>query len=265
MNSYHKLISLQKKTNSRLCIGIDPDPSKMPASFQGSIDSILKFCQIVIDATKQYACAYKFNLAFFEQFGSKGLQILEKTLEYLGTDAVTIADGKRGDIGNSSKAYAKSIYETLNFDCATLNPLMGKDSLEPFFDDANKLNFILLLTSNPGANDFQKISVEGKFLFQIILEKITSWFNYEQLGFVVGATQIEEFGIIRRSLPEHFILSPGVGTQGGDLQSVLKANDSRPLIINITRDIIYPSNEGNLYQNIESRAKYYWEQLRIEL
>jgi orotidine-5'-phosphate decarboxylase len=237
----------------------------MPASFRNPIDSILKFCQIVIDATKQYACAYKFNLAFFEQFGSKGLRILEKALEYLGDNSTTIADGKRGDIGNSSKAYAKSLYESFNFDCATLNPFMGKDSLEPFFEDSNKLNFILLLTSNPGANDFQKITIEDKFFFQIMLEKTTSWFNCEQLGFVVGATKIEEFGIIRRSIPEHFILSPGVGTQGGDLQSLLKANDSLPLLVNITRDIIYSSNEDDLYQNIESRAKYYWEQLRIKL
>lgn len=265
MDSYRKLISLQKKTNSRLCVGIDPDPSKMPTSFRNSTDSILKFCQIVIDATKQYACAYKFNLAFFEQFGSKGLQILEKALEYLGNYSITIADGKRGDIGNSSKAYAKSLYESFNFDCATLNPFMGKDSLEPFFETPGKLNFVLLLTSNPGANDFQKITIGNKFLFQIMLEKIASWFNGEQLGFVVGATKIEEFGIVRRSVPEHFILSPGVGTQGGDLQALLKANDSRPLLVNITRDIIYSNNEDDLYRNIESRAKYYWEQLRIEL
>ncbi len=265
MNSYHKLISLQKKTNSRLCIGIDPDPSKIPTSFRNSIDSILKFCQIVIDATKQYACAYKFNLAFFEQFGSKGLQTLEKALEYLGDDSITIADGKRADIGNSSKAYAKSLYGSFNFDCATLNPFMGKDSLEPFFEIPSKLNFVLLLTSNPGANDFQKITIEHKFLFQIMLEKIITWFNVEQLGFVVGATKTEEFGIIRRSIPEHFILSPGVGTQGGDLQSLLKSNDSLPLLVNITRDIIYSSDGDNLYENIESRAKYYWEQLRIEL
>lgn len=265
MNSYRKLISLQEKTNSRLCVGIDPDPSKMPTSFQNSIDSIFKFCQIVIDATKQYACAYKFNLAFFEQFGPKGSQILEDALEYLGDDSITIADGKRGDIGNSSKAYAKSLYKSFNFDCTTLNPFMGKDSLEPFFEDSTKLNFILLLTSNPGANDFQKIIIENKFLFQIMLEKITTWFNSEQLGFVVGATKIEEFSLIRRSVPEHFILSPGVGAQGGDLQSLLRVNDSLPLLVNITRDIIYPSSEGDLYQNIESRAKYYWEQLRIKL
>lgn len=265
MNSYRKLVSLQKETNSRLCVGIDPDPSKMSTSFRNSVDSILKFCRIVIDATKQYACAYKFNLAFFEQFGSKGFRILEKVLEYLKNDVVTIADGKRGDIGNSSKAYAKSIYESFNFDCATLNPFMGKDSLEPFFEIPSKLNFVLLLTSNPGANDFQKITIAEKFLFQIMLEKIASWFNSQQLGFVVGATKVEEFGIIRRSVPEHFILSPGVGTQGGDLQSLLKANDFRPLLVNITRDIIYSSNEDDLYQNIQSRAKYYWEQLRIEL
>ncbi len=265
MNSYRKLIFLQKKTQSRLCVGIDPDDSKLPLTFRDSTDSILAFCKIVVDATKQYACAYKLNLAFFEQFGSNGFQILEKLLEYIGTDVVTIADGKRGDIGNSSKAYAKSIFRKFNFDCATLNPFMGQDSLEPFFDETDKLNFVLLLTSNNGANDFQKIMINNKFFFQLMLEKIQSWFDYEQLGFVVGATKTEEFSTIRHTVPNHFILAPGVGIQGGDLQYILKANNSKPILINVTRDIIYPANWDDFPQNIESKAKFYWEQLKIEL
>jgi orotidine-5'-phosphate decarboxylase len=243
MNFIGKLAQISRKNRSLLCIGLDTNPALLPEK-----TGILEFNKAVIDATKDLVCAYKPNIAFYEAEGMEGLRALEKTREYIPEDIPVIIDAKRGDIGNTAKAYARSLFERYNFDAMTANPYLGYDSLEPFFQYREKGVFILCRTSNPGAGDFQSLLIEigGKprKLFEIVAERVNMWNIYGNLGLVVGATYPQELKTIRAKYPEIPLLIPGVGTQGGDLsETVQNGADAKGerTIINSSRQILYAS------------------------
>jgi orotidine-5'-phosphate decarboxylase len=229
-----------------ICVGLDTDLNKIPPHLSLFRNPVVEFNRKIIDATKKYAAAYKLNLAFYESEGITGLKNLEETLAFIPKALLTIADGKRGDIGNTSSLYARSIYNHFKFDSATLNPLMGKDSLEPFLSCTDKINFILALTSNPGSADFQKLKLQsGDFLYQDVIKKVHSWNKNLNCGIVFGATNLKELQenlILIDGLP---LLIPGAGTQGGSLEDVVRALFAAyksGFLINISRGIIYKSS-----------------------
>ncbi|MBL7839586.1 MAG: orotidine-5'-phosphate decarboxylase [Cyclobacteriaceae bacterium] len=233
-----------KKKNSYLCVGLDTDISKIPAHLKNSSDPIFEFNKQIIDATHQYCIAYKPNIAFYEALGSKGWESLAKTLEYIPKECFTIADAKRGDIGNTSSLYAKAFFEQMSFDSITVAPYMGEDSVKPFLEFKNKWVILLAHTSNSGSSDFQLIeSKSGKKLYEEVITKSQQWGTPEQLMYVVGATRADKIADIRKLAPEHFFLVPGIGAQGGDLAETSKhgLNKQCGLIVNSTRAIIYAS------------------------
>jgi len=245
------LIQIKTK-KSFLCIGLDTDIQKIPKFLLESEDPIFEFNKKIIDATNSYCVAYKPNIAFYESLGINGWKALEKTINYLNSsypEIFTIADAKRGDIGNTSSMYAKAYFETLNFDSITINPYMGKDSVEPFLEYKNKHTILLALTSNVGAFDFQtkKIVDNSNKLYEEVIKTSTSWENSNQLMYVVGATKASYLKEIRNIVPNNFILIPGVGAQGGDLKEVCEngLNNEVGLLINSSRSIIYASNDTN--------------------
>lgn len=242
-----QLVEQIYKKKSFLCIGLDVDLNKIPKHLLTSEDPIFEFNKAIIDATHQSAVAYKPNIAFYEAYGIKGWRSLEKTIQYLNInypEVYTIADAKRGDIGNTSTMYAKAFFEDLQFDSITIAPYMGKDSVEPFLAFEDKHTILLALTSNEGAFDFQTKNVEGKELYKRVLEVSKSWKNAKNLMYVVGATKAEYLADIREIIPDSFLLVPGVGAQGGDLHEVCKygLNNSVGLLINSSRGIIYASD-----------------------
>lgn len=236
---------IQKK-KSFLCIGLDVDLDKIPSHLLELEDPIFEFNKAIIDATHDLAVAYKPNTAFFEAYGIKGWMSLQKTINYINQnhpEIFTIADAKRGDIGNTSSMYAKAFFEDLNFDSVTVAPYMGKDSVEPFLAFENKHTIMLALTSNEGAFDFQTLTVGGTELYKQVLETSKTWKNSKNLMYVVGATKAEYFTEIRKIVPDSFLLVPGVGAQGGSLSEVCKfgMNNNVGLLINSSRAIIYAS------------------------
>ena len=236
-----------KQKKSFLCIGLDVDLTKIPQHLVALEDPIFEFNKAIIDATHDLCIAYKPNTAFYEAYGMKGWQSLQKTINYINekhSEIFTIADAKRGDIGNTSSMYAKAFFEDLNFDSVTVAPYMGKDSVEPFLAFENKHAIMLALTSNEGAFDFQTKNMEGKELYKVVIETSKSWNNAHNLMYVVGATKAEYFSEIRKIIPNSFLLVPGVGAQGGSLQEVCKfgINENVGLLINSSRAIIYASN-----------------------
>ena len=242
-----QLIEQIKIKKSFLTVGLDVDLNKIPSHLLELEDPIFEFNKAIIDATHDLCVSYKPNIAFFEAYGLKGWMSLQKTINYINDnypDIFTIADAKRGDIGNTSSMYAKAFFEDLNFDSVTVAPYMGKDSVEPFLAFDNKHTIMLALTSNEGAFDFQTLLVEGKELYKQVLETSKSWKNSENLMYVVGATKAEYFTEIRKIVPDSFLLVPGVGAQGGSLSEVCKygMNDNIGLLINSSRGIIYASN-----------------------
>ncbi len=246
------LISQIKRKKSFLCIGLDTDINKIPKFLLDTDDPIFEFNKKIIDATNSYCVAYKPNIAFYESLGLNGWKALEKTINYINSyypEIFTIADAKRGDIGNTSSMYAKAYFETLNFDSITINPYMGKDSVEPFLEYQNKHTIILALTSNVGAFDFQtkNIADNSKKLYEEVIRTSTSWKNSNQLMYVVGATKVSYLKEIRNIVPNNFLLIPGVGAQGGDLKEVCDngLNNEVGLLINSSRSIIYASNDTN--------------------
>lgn len=246
------LISQIKRKKSFLCIGLDTDINKIPKFLLDTDDPIFEFNKKIIDATNSYCVAYKPNIAFYESLGLNGWKALEKTINYINSyypEIFTIADAKRGDIGNTSSMYAKAYFETLNFDSITINPYMGKDSVEPFLEYQNKHTIILALTSNVGAFDFQtkNIAENSKKLYEEVIRTSTSWKNSNQLMYVVGATKASYLKEIRNIVPNNFLLIPGVGAQGGDLKEVCDngLNNEVGLLINSSRSIIYASNDTN--------------------
>lgn len=244
MSVIKKLISANE-TGKYICIGLDTDPKKIPSHLNSLKNPVVEFNKRIIESTKDDVAAYKLNLAFYESEGISGLENLIETLSFIPENILTIADGKRGDIGNTSSLYARSIFEHFNFDSSTLNPYMGKDSLEPFLDYNTKLNFILTLTSNPGSSDFQKLQLKnGNFLYQDVIKKIHNWNKNSNCGIVFGATNLNELKenlILIDDLP---MLIPGVGAQGGSLEDVtstLFASNKSSFLINVSRGIIQKS------------------------
>jgi orotidine-5'-phosphate decarboxylase len=252
-----QLIDQIKIKKSFLCVGLDVDLNKIPKHLLELEDPIFEFNKAIIDATHDLTVSYKPNTAFYEAYGIKGWISLQKTINYINEkhpEIFTIADAKRGDIGNTSSMYAKAFFEDLNFDSVTVAPYMGKDSVEPFLAFENKHTIMLALTSNEGAFDFQTLQVDGtrgeaersgaKELYKQVLETSKTWKNSENLMYVVGATKAEYFTEIRKIVPDSFLLVPGVGAQGGSLSEVCKygMNDTVGLLINSSRGIIYASN-----------------------
>ena len=259
-----QLIDQIKSKKSFLCIGLDVDLNKIPSHLLQLEDPIFEFNKAIIDATHDLAVSYKPNTAFYEAHGIKGWISLQKTINYLNAtypEIFTIADAKRGDIGNTSSMYAKAFFEDLNFDSITVAPYMGKDSVEPFLAFENKHTIMLALTSNEGAVDFQTLSTiadgaVGQELYKQVLETSKSWKNAENLMYVVGATKAEYFTEIRKIVPDSFLLVPGVGAQGGSLSEVCKfgMNDTIGLLINSSRGIIYASNGIDFAEKARAEA-----------
>jgi orotidine-5'-phosphate decarboxylase len=246
MNSSQLFEQIQGK-NSYLCVGLDTDPEKIPAHLRSVKDPVFEFNRQIIDATHRYCVAYKPNIAFYEAMGPRGWETLQKTIDYIPKDIFTIADAKRGDIGNTSALYAKTFFETLNFDAVTVAPYMGKDSVMPFLAYPGKSVILLGHTSNPGSDDFQMLesAASGRKLYEEVILRGCAWGTPEQMMFVVGATHPEKIESIRRLASEYFFLVPGVGSQGGDLAEVSKKgmNSRCGLLVNSSRAIIYASKE----------------------
>jgi orotidine 5'-phosphate decarboxylase len=244
---------------SFLCVGLDVDLNKIPPFLLKESDPIFAFNKAIIDATHPYTIAYKPNIAFYEAYGEKGWQSLRKTIDYLNEQhphIFTIADAKRGDIGNTATMYAKAFFEDLQFDSVTVAPYMGQDSVEPFLAFEHKATILLALTSNKGAFNFQTLTTEGAPLYQQVLTRSQQWHNAHNLMYVVGATKAEYLADIRRIVPQSFLLVPGVGAQGGDLKEVCKygLNDSVGLIINASRAVIYASQGEDFAQKAGEAA-----------
>lgn len=254
-----QLIEQIRQKKSFLCIGLDVDLTKIPPHLLDAEDPIFEFNKAIIDATHDLVVSYKPNTAFYEAYGIKGWQSLQKTIEYINEnhpEIFTIADAKRGDIGNTSTMYAKAFLEDLNFDSVTVAPYMGKDSVEPFLAFENKHTILLALTSNQGAFDFQTLTVDGIPLYKHVLETSKNWKNSENLMYVVGATKAEYFTEIRKIIPDSFLLVPGVGAQGGSLSEVCKygMNGKVGLLINSSRGIIYASNGADFAEKAREEA-----------
>lgn len=255
-----KLVAIIRERKSCLCVGLDTDPSKLPSGV-----SMLDFNKAIIDATRPYCVAYKPNIAFYECLGAEGWNILEETVRYIGDDHFTIADAKRGDIGNTSNYYAKTFFETYGFDSVTVAPYMGKDSVEPFLQHAGKWAIVLALTSNAGSADFQMQFIDGTLLYQHVLENVASWGSDENTMFVVGATRAEMLEDVRRIVPNHFLLVPGVGAQGGSLEEVMKLgmNEDCGLLINASRSILYASSGADFADAAAKEARNMAEQMAV--
>ncbi len=255
-----QLVSQIHLKKSFLCIGLDTDLEKVPPHLLEGEDPIFAFNKAIIDATHHLCVAYKPNTAFYEAYGLRGWKALEKTIAYLNgqyPELFTIADAKRGDIGNTSTRYAKAFFEDLNFDSVTIAPYMGKDSVEPFLAFPDKHTILLALTSNEGAYDFQTQLVDGVELYKKVLETSLGYENAENLMYVVGATKASYLKDIRRIAPDHFLLVPGVGAQGGSLQEVCKYGMTKNvgLLVNSSRGIIYASNERDFAEAAAEKAK----------
>ncbi len=243
MNFIQKLSNAVKKNNSLLCVGLDPDRERLPEGM-----GILEFNKAIIDATADLVCAYKPNFAFYEAAGNEGLEALKETVDYIPKTVPVIADAKRGDIGNTAKAYAQAIFDYFGFDATTVSPYLGFDSLEPFIQYHDKGIFILCRTSNPGAVDFQSLKCEyqGSLrpLYEIVALKAQEWNTHGNIGLVVGATYPEELKLIRQQHPDMPLLIPGIGTQGGDVQTTVRNGvnaQGEGVIINVSRQVLYAS------------------------
>ena len=254
-----------------LCVGLDTDINKIPAHLKNEDNPIFTFNKAIIDATAPYCVAYKPNLAFYECYGLKGMLAFEKTIQYIKENHPNhfiIADAKRGDIGNTSKMYAQTFFEEYNLDSVTVAPYLGEDSVKPFLEYEGKWMILLALTSNKGSHDFQLTEdKQGERLFEKVLKKSQEWGTTENLMYVVGATQGKMFEDIRRIAPEHFLLVPGVGAQGGSLQEVCKYGMTKDcgLLVNSSRGIIYASTDTNVAEVAAAKAKELQEEMAVEL
>jgi orotidine-5'-phosphate decarboxylase len=242
-----------------VCVGLDTDINKIPKHLLASDDPILEFNRNIIESTKHFAAAYKINFAFYEVFGAKGFDLIKQTLSFIPQDILTIADAKRGDIGNTSAMYAESIYNYFGFDSVTLNPYMGKDSIQPFLDFEEKLNFILALTSNPSAKNFEKLTTDDSyFVFQKVIKSVNDWNKKNNCGIVFGATNTDELISNFNSFSDLSILLPGVGAQGGNFNDVIKIfseHKRKNFLINISRGILYLSDEKDFTIKAENELR----------
>ncbi|MFC2066108.1 orotidine-5'-phosphate decarboxylase [Chloroflexota bacterium] len=267
MNFIEKLTKAAQKNNSLLCVGLDPDPTLMPGKL-----SVFEFNKAIIDATSDLVCAYKPNFAFYEAMGNGGLDTLKRTVDYIPADIPVIGDAKRGDIGNTAKAYATSIFSYFNFDATTVNPYLGFDSVEPFLQYRDKGIFILCRTSNAGAVDFQSLHCKSGDshhpLFEIVAQKVNEWNTHGNLGLVIGATYPEELRLIRQSHPDIPLLIPGIGAQGGDLELIIRYGvdkQGQKAIINSSRQIIYASHGEDFAQAARHAASELRDQINYYL
>lgn len=268
-----QLIDQIKEKQTFLCVGLDTDLSKIPTHLKNHPDAVFEFNKQIIEATKDLCVSYKINTAFYEVRGAKGWDEMERTVNYIPDSHLIIADAKRGDIGNTSTQYAKTFFETIPFDAITVAPYMGKDSVKPFLDFANKWTIVLGLTSNPGAQDFelQKLykepsadAVNSEFLFEKVIATVCKWGNSENLMFVAGATNAAQIADIRKMAPEHFLLIPGVGFQGGSLAEVSHyglINDCG-LLVNVSRAVIYAGEDENFATEAREIALQYQTEMK---
>lgn len=261
-----QLINQIRTKKSFLCVGLDTDINKIPQHLLSNEDPVFEFNKKIVDATAKYAVAYKPNSAFYEVYGAKGWTSLEKTIQYIKAnypEIFIIADAKRGDIGNTSANYARAFFETLKADAVTVAPYMGLDSVEPFLGFDDKWVILLALTSNKGSKDFQYLNVNGHLMYEEVLTKAASWAGSDKLMFVVGATHPEELGVIRKLLPDYFLLVPGVGAQGGDLTAVAKngLNKDCGLLVNSSRGIIYASKDVDFAERAAEEAEKLQKQM----
>lgn len=282
-----QLIEQIKQKRSYLCVGLDTDITKIPRHLQAHPDAVFEFNRQIIDATKDLCVSYKLNTAFYEAMGLKGWEAMQRTVNYIPNEHFIIADAKRGDIGNTSSQYARAFFETLNFDAITVAPYMGEDSVKPFLEFENKWAIVLGLTSNPGSKDFEQLKVvgqatnnsdeatnngdeatnngnkagntEGGYLYESVLEKVSAWGNPGNLMFVVGATKASDLAGIRKIIPDHFLLVPGVGFQGGSLKEVSQygMNADCGLLVNASRAIIYASEKEDFAAEARAIAQQY--------
>jgi orotidine-5'-phosphate decarboxylase len=262
------LVDQIKAKQSYLCVGLDTDIEKLPAGLPKNKAGVIAFNKAIIDATAAHCIGYKINTAFYESQGIAGWEAMEETLAHIPSTHFTIADAKRGDIGNTSAQYAKTFFETLPFDAITVAPYMGKDSIDPFLAYQNKWTIVLGLTSNPGSQNFEQQQLaNGQFLYESVLEQVASWGSPEQLMFVVGATKAKELETIRKIIPAHFILVPGVGAQGGSLSEVTAygKNNEVGLLINASRAIIFASSGANFAEDAAIAAKGYAAEMKALL
>ena len=263
MNFLEKLTDATERNNSLLCIGLDPDPELMPDKV-----GVFKFNKAIIDTTSDLVCAYKLNLAFYEALGFDGLDGMKRTIKYVPNNIPVIGDAKRGDIGNTARAYAKAIFDIFNFDATTVNPYLGFDSVEPFTQYWDRGVFILCRTSNPSAVDFQNLRLQTEHkqfpLFEIVALRAAQWNKHGNIGLVVGATYPEELKLIRQNHPDMLLLIPGIGAQGGDLASAVRYGvdeRGRKAIISSSRQIIYASKEKDFAQAARQVASSLREQI----
>ena len=259
-----------KKKKSFLCVGLDIDLGKIPPHIKKGKDPIFTFAKAIIDATHSYAVAYKPNLAFFESYGPEGWEAFDKLMQYLNNtypNHFTIADAKRGDIGNTASRYAKAFFETYKVDSVTVAPYMGRDAVEPFLSFKDKYAILLTLTSNEGASDFQFTKEKDQFLYQKILKTSLKWNNSERLMYVVGATKAEALKSIREIIPNSFLLVPGIGSQGGSLAEVVDSgmNDSCGLLVNSSRGILYKSQGLDFANAASEEAESLQKQMEFHL
>lgn len=265
--NYNELVENIRIKKSFLCVGLDSDLNKIPTHLFSYPDPVFEFNKQIIDATNKYCVAYKPNIAFYESRGASGWLSLQKTLDYIPKNIFTIADAKRGDIGNTSSLYARAFFDInsggLDFDSITVAPYMGKDSITPFLEFKNKWVILLALTSNSGSTDFQMMNEKGEKLYERVIRTSQAWANHEQMMYVVGATHVEEFAHIRKLAPKHFFLVPGVGAQGGSLQEVAKygMNANCGLLVNSSRNIIYASTDKDFAEAASNEAKKMKEEM----
>ena len=261
------LIQQIKEKKSFLCVGLDTDIEKIPGHLKTAADPVFEFNKEIIDATKDLCVAYKINTAFYEARGIRGWEAMEKTVNYIPDTHFKIADAKRGDIGNTSAQYAKAFFETIAFDAITVAPYMGSDSVKPFLNYRDKWTIVLGLTSNEGSADFEQRKIGDNFLYEEVIGKASSWGNKENLMFVVGATKAADLSSIRKIIPDHFLLIPGVGAQGGSLAEVCKhgLNHDCGLLVNASRAIIYAGKNENFAEEAARVALQYQTEMKSYL
>jgi len=258
-----ELVSAIRSKKSVLCVGLDTDPSKIPAHLRDQPGGVLEFNKAIIDATKDYTVSYKINTAFYEAQGIKGWEILRDTLAYIPQDIFTIADAKRGDIGNTADQYATTFFDVYPFDSVTVAPYMGEDSVKPFLKRDDRWAIVLGLTSNKGSQDFQMLDTGGEKLYEQVLKKVASWASPDNLMFVVGATQTEQLAHIRSIIPQHFLLIPGVGAQGGDLDEVcqIAMHGDGGILVNVSRAVIFAGSGEDFAEKARESAAAYQAQM----
>lgn len=267
MGFVDKLQLRRESTGAILCVGLDPDMSKLPEVCRSSPEPLYEFCAAIVNATLSVACAYKPNLAFFEAHGSSGIAQLERVMAEIPSDIPTILDGKRGDIGNTSRLYAQFLFEHLDGDAATVNPYLGRDALEPFFDFPGRVPFVLCLTSNPGSADIQTViaSESNERIYHRVIHLLEHMPG--PFGLVVGARHASLIADVRQRALDAPLLIPGVGAQGGDLEATMKASamNGGPTLINVSRDILYASSDGEFAEAAANKAREYVDAMRAIL